>query len=152
MGARMTFFRGYWYTLYKSSETERYLGLGTRPMAVWHGVSSIFKARLIRSSQAMAIEQRCSKRQCLRLVMQSLACQCKRVACWNRTYQPPLEKTHSRHAPVRTYRGRQTTYCEHAVERSTTHDIVGAVISSVDAHFFFNLCMNSIRDQLCLLF
>ena len=24
MGARMTFFRGYWYTLYKSSETERY--------------------------------------------------------------------------------------------------------------------------------
>ena len=42
--------------------------------------------------------------------------------------------------------------CEHAVERSTTHDVVDAVISSADAQVFFNLCMNSNRDQLCVLF
>ena len=57
------------YDVNSSGKEGRKLKSRTRPTHAWHGISSIFKARLIRSSQAMTIEQRSSKRQCLRLVM-----------------------------------------------------------------------------------
>ena len=96
----------------------------------------------------MAIEQRCSKRAMLALG-NGAACLLVQKGCVLESHTSPLWRRHIvvalLYALVAVDRLR-----EHAVERSTPR--IGALISSVDAQVFFNLCMNSNRDQLCLLF